>query len=319
MFADDQPKTVQVKVKAGKENITGTVALQAPAGWRIEPASSPFNLKQKDEEQLVSFKVFPVKNQSEGIMKAVAMINGQAYNKSLVTIDYNHIPTQLLYPEATAKIARLDLQKKGSQIGYLAGAGDEVPASLTQIGYQVNLLQNTELTVANLQKYDAIVLGVRAYNTDERLKFAQATMLEYVKNGGTLVVQYNVNRPLVLNEVGPYPLTISNNRVTVEEAPIRFLKPEHPILNYPNKITAKDFEGWVQERGLYFPNKWDAQYEAVLSANDPGEAPQDGGLLVAKYGKGYYIYSGYAWFRQLPAGVPGAYRLFTNLISIGKK
>jgi hypothetical protein len=173
----------------------------------------------------------------------------------------------------------------------------------------------------DLSKFDAIVVGVRAYNTEERLKFYQKKLMDYVQNGGNMVVQYQVNNQLQkLNEggLGPFPYKLSRERVTVEEAEIRFLKPEHPLLNDPNKITSRDFENWVQERGLYFSNEWDAQYEAILSANDPTEKPLDGGLLYAKHGKGNYIYTGYAFFRQLPAGVAGAYRLFANLISVGK-
>ena len=170
----------------------------------------------------------------------------------------------------------------------------------------------------NLARFDAIILGVRAFNTDDRLKYYQPRLMEYVENGGTVIVQYNTSHALVTPEIGPYPIKLSRDRVTVEEAEVRFLKPEHPVLNTPNKITQADFEGWVQERGLYFPSEWAKEYEAILSSNDPGETPKNGGLLVAKYGKGHYIYTGYSWFRQLPAGVPGAYRIFTNLISIGK-
>jgi hypothetical protein len=153
----------------------------------------------------------------------------------------------------------------------------------------------------------------------ERLRIHQPKLLEYVQNGGTLIVQYNTSGGLVTPNLGPYPLKLSRDRVTVEEAPITFLRPEHPVLNTPNTITKKDFEGWVQERGLYFPGEWSPEYQAILATNDPGEKPLEGGLLVAKYGKGHYIYTGYAWFRQLPAGVPGAYRLFTNMLSIGKR
>jgi LmbE family N-acetylglucosaminyl deacetylase len=319
VFADEKPRQVEVKVQAGQANLRGTTALQVPAGWRVEPASLPFTLKQKDEEQTLSFRVFPPSRQSEGSLKAVATLGDKTYDQSGVTIHYDHIPTQLLFPPATARVARIDLKKKGQLIGYLMGPGDEVPASLNQIGYQVEYLTDRELTPANLSRYDAVVVGVRAYNTNEALKFAQATLLDYVKNGGTIIVQYNTSNGLVTDKLGPYPFKLSRDRVSVEEAPVQLLKPDHPVLSTPNKITAKDFEGWVQERGLYFPNQWDPQYEAILSATDPGEAPMDGGLLVARYGKGYYIYTGYAFFRQLPAGVPGAFRLFTNLISIGKK
>lgn len=318
VFADGAAKSVSVRVKAGGENQNGTVQLQVPAGWRVEPALLPFTIKAKDEDQTLIFKVYPSTTQSEGILKATATINGQTYDKSLVSIQYHHIPEQILFPSATAKVARLDLQKKGNLIGYLMGAGDEVPVSLTQIGYQVALLRPETLTEANLKQYDAVVIGVRAFNTVEGLKFGQGALNEYVQKGGTVVVQYNVNSRLVTDKIGPFPLKISAGRVTVEEAPVQFLKPQHSVLNYPNKITAADFAGWVQERGLYFPSEWDDHYEAILASQDPGEAPQTGGLLVANYGKGHYIYTGYAFFRQLPAGVPGAYRLFTNLISIGK-
>ena len=319
MFADDKPKQVTVSVTAGREKLTGRISLEMPPGWRAEPASEAFSLTTREEVKSFEFQVFPPIGQSEGTLRATVLANGQTYDQSLETINYNHIPTQLLFPEATAKIARLNLKKSGERIGYLMGPGDEVPASLTQIGYQVTLLKNEDLTPANLKQYDAVVIGVRAYNTDEYLKFAQSTLLEYVKQGGTMVVQYNVSSGLVTDNLGPYPFRLSRERVTVEEAPVRLLKPDHPVLNYPNKITATDFANWVQERGLYFANSWDAQYETILSANDPGEPPLAGGLLLARYGQGYYIYTGYAFFRQLPAGVPGAYRLFTNLISVGKK
>lgn len=201
------------------------------------------------------------------------------------------------------------------------GAGDEMPACLEQIGYKVTLLgdhdfQNTE----GLRRFDAIVMGIRAYNTKEKLKFQNEKLIEYVKNGGTLVVQYNTNgRDLLLPQFGPYPLKLGRGRTTEEDTEVRVLKPEHAVLNTPNKITKKDFEGWVQERGLYFLSEWDNQYEAILSCNDVGEKKEDGGLVVAKVEKGYFIYTGYSFFRQLPAGVPGAYRLFANLLSLGKQ
>ncbi|WP_439880024.1 PIG-L family deacetylase [Pontibacter sp. MBLB2868] len=318
MFADQEPKQVQVLVKAGKVDVSGNVKLQLPKGWRSEPASVPFNLKNKGEEQEVTFMVYPPKEQQETELKAIATVNGKTYNQGLKEINYSHIPAQVLFPEAAAKIVKLDLKTRGRKIGYVMGAGDEIPASLQQIGYNVTLLHDEDMRLRNLQQYDAIIMGVRAYNTVDRLKFDQPTLMEYVKNGGNLIVQYNTNHSLVLQNVGPYPLKLSRDRVTVEEAEVRLLAPEHPVLTTPNKITKKDFEGWVQERGLYFPYEWSKEYTAILSSNDPGEPARDGGLLVAKYGKGNYIYTGYSWFRELPAGVPGAYRLFANMISLGK-
>ena len=180
------------------------------------------------------------------------------------------------------------------------GAGDKIPESLEQIGYQVDLLEDKDIRVDNLKKYDAVIIGIRAYNTNDRIKFQQPKLMEYVKNGGTVIVQYNTAHRLKTKDLGPYPFKLSRKRVSTEEAEVRILKPDHSVINYPNKITQKDFEGWVQERGLYFPNEWDDRYEAILSSNDPGEDPNDGGLLVTKYGTGHFVYSGYSWFRELP-------------------
>ena len=272
---------------------------------------------------MVTFKLFPPTNQEEGLISPiVTLADGSTYTKGATFIEYDHIPTQTVFQPEASKVVRLDIQKRGENIGYIMGAGDEIPASLEQIGYQVTELKDGEIIAGDLAKYDAIILGIRAYNTVERLKFYQPKLLEYVENGGTMIVQYNTTWRLKVDKktIAPYDMNLSRDRVTVEEAEVRMLVPDHPILTTPNKITAKDFDGWVQERGLYFANEWDKEkFTAILSANDPGEDPKDGGLLVAQHGKGYYIYSGYSWFRELPAGVPGAYRLFTNMISIGKE
>jgi len=193
-----------------------------------------------------------------------------------------------------------------------------VPASLERLGYKVEILSEDDLINNDLNRFDAIIIGIRAYNTVPDLRNSQSGLMEYVEQGGTMIVQYNTSHRLVLDDLGPYPLRLSRDRVTVEEAEINILAEDHPAMNYPNRITEKDFQGWVTERGLYFPNEWDDRYEPILSSHDPGESEKKGGLLVAKYGKGYYIYTGYSWFRQLPAGVPGAYRIFTNLVSMGK-
>jgi hypothetical protein len=195
------------------------------------------------------------------------------------------------------------------------GSGDVIPEYLQQLGYNVKLLSDDDIDTTNLNKFDAIVIGVRAYNTRDRLSVDQPKLLNYVEDGGTLVVQYNTSFNLVVDNIGPYPLTLSHDRITVEDAPVTFLNPSDPILNYPNKISQKDFEDWIQERGLYFANKWDSRYKAVLSGNDPGESPLEGGLLYSNYGKGVFIYTGYSWFREIPAGVPGAFRIFVNMIS----
>jgi LmbE family N-acetylglucosaminyl deacetylase len=319
VFGSENSKDIEVKVVAGKADISGNLTLDLPKGWKSAPASFDFYLKLKEEEKLFNFEVTPPKGQNVGEVKAKVMIDGKAYNNSIVRIDYDHIPMQTLFPESTAKIVKIDLKKRGQNVGYIKGAGDEIPASLRQVGYNVWEMNDEDITEENLAGLDALILGIRAFNTEKRLKIHQPKLMEYVNNGGTMIVQYNTSHRLVTKDVGPYPLKLSRDRVTVEEAEIRILNKKHPLMNVPNKITEKDFEGWVQERGLYFPNEWDEKYEALLSSNDPGETPKDGGLLVTQYGKGHYIYTGYSWFRELPAGVPGAYRLFTNMISLGNE
>ncbi len=318
VFGDSQAKNVDVLLKAHKAGVSGELSLELPKGWRAEPTSIPFDLGQKYQEQKVSFKVFPTKNGSEVTLKAIAKTKNGSYSKGLTVIQYDHIPSLVYFPESEAKLVRLDLQTRGKNIGYIAGAGDDVPAALQQIGYKVTMLTDDELQ-KDLSGFDAIVVGVRAYNTEERLKYAQKRLMEFVQNGGTMVVQYQTNFRMVINEIGPYPLTVSRDRVTVEEAPMTILKAEHPALNTPNKITAKDFDGWIQERGLYFANKWAPEYTPLFACNDPNEKSMEGSTLVASYGKGNYIFTSLAFFRQLPAGVPGAYRLFANLISLGKE
>jgi LmbE family N-acetylglucosaminyl deacetylase/uncharacterized protein YoxC len=331
-IADPKTQTVAVKinVKAGKPNVAGKIRLQTSAMWIASPESIDFDLKQKGEEKNIEFTVTP--NPKAALLRmapgsylntiaAVANMYGEDYNKELVSINYDHIPTQSVLLDAKAQIVNSDIQVKAKRIGYIMGAGDEVPNSLRQMGVEVKILGENDYTPENLQTFDAIVTGIRAYNMQEKLKVNHAKLMEYVQKGGTYIVQYNTANgitDLVLPEIAPYKLKLSRERVTDEKAEMRFLKPDHAVLNTPNKITAADFEDWVQERGLYYPNEWDENFEAILSANDPTEKPKNGGLLVAKYGKGHYIYTGIAFFRQFPAGVPGAYRLFANLLSVGK-
>ena len=318
VFADAQPKTVPVTLKAGRAGVVGTLALTLPPGWTSTPAAQPFALAAKDAEQTVEFRVQPGPSAAPGKaeLRAVATVDGQVYSRGIQQIIYPHIPTQTLFPEAVAPLVKLDLKRRGQNVAYLMGAGDEVPEALRQIGYNVTLLDAKDLTAANLKQYDALVMGIRAYNTVDKLKTQQPEILKYIEQGGNVVVQYVVSRGTVLPEIGPYPLTLSNDRVTVEDAPVTLSK--HPLLAAPNKITAQDFQGWVQEQGLYYPSKWDPKYQTVISSHDPGETPKESAILVADYGKGHYIYTGLSLFRELPAGVPGAYRLITNMISYGK-
>jgi hypothetical protein len=246
-------------------------------------------------------------------------IGDQIYTKELIEITYDHIPQQTILLPSESKIVRLDIQKKGESIGYIEGAGDTVPESLRQIGYNVVIINPEDINPELLSRFDAIVVGIRAYNTVDALKFKQQQLFDFVAKGGNLIVQYNTNSRLKVDELAPYELKLSRDRVTEEHSEVRFLKPEHPLLNFPNKISENDFKGWTQERGLYFPDEWGKEFTPILSLNDKGESPKDGSLLVAKYGKGHYIYTGLSFFREFPEGVSGAYRLFANMLSIGKE
>ncbi len=318
IFNSAEAKDISFMIKSSAEEpVAGDLALELPEGWRSVPASVSFELKRRDEEQIKTFKVFPSIRESSGKLKAVARVDGKTLDKALTIISYDHIPVQTLLPPADVDVVRMDLKKKGTVVAYIRGAGDQVPAALRNMGYEVWEMKDEEVTTANLKKADAVVMGVRALNTNKRIHFFMDELLEYVHDGGTLVMQYNVATDFGNDKFAPYPLKLSRDRVTEEDAVVRILKPEHPVLNTPNKITEKDFEGWIQERGLYFPNQWDANYESILSMNDHGEQPKEGSLLVAKYGKGHYVYTGLSFFRELPAGVTGAYKLFANLISLG--
>lgn len=317
IFADERPKAVQVRVLASTAAVRGEVKLQAPAGWKIEPASTPVDLKNANAEMTMTFTITPPATAAaEGELRAVVSVDGRDYSFARERINYPHIGVHVLMPPAEAKIVRGDIRKRGEQVGYIAGAGDEISPALEQLGYKVKLVDPSEITAKNLAQFDAVVLGIRAYNTQEQIVNWQPQLLEYVQAGGVVVVQYNTTAELKTKAIGPYPLEISRERVTDENADVRILAPDHLVMTTPNKITAGDFKDWVQERGLYFPNKWDANWTPILSSNDPSEKPLDGGLLVAKLGRGYFVYTGYSWFRQLPAGVPGAYRIFANMVSL---
>lgn len=316
VFGDDKPKTVQVRVTASTGAVRGDLRIEAPKGWQIQPASVPLEMRAADAESFATFTINPPPNPGEGTLRAIVKVDGQDYSFARERISYQHIGVHTLMPPAEAKIVRADIKKRGELIGYIPGAGDDIPQSLQQIGYNVKTLDGSEITAEYLKRFDAVVLGIRAYNTQDRIAAWQAELLAYVKAGGVVVAQYTTTADLKTKEIGPFLFEISRDRVTDETAEIRILAPDHPLLNSPNKISGDDFKGWVQERGLYFPNKWDANWTALLSCNDPGEKPLDGGLLVAKSGQGYFVYTGYAFFRQLPAGVPGAYRLFANMVSL---
>lgn len=318
LFAGNQSKAVAVHVRSGRDSANVQVKLQCPPGWTVVEGPQNVAFTRRGEDKTLIFHVSAAGGASEGQLSVEATVNDRAYNYNLITIKYDHIPQQSVLVPATVKASRIDVTIKVKDIGYLMGAGDDIPAALRQLGCNVILLEDKDFTTERLRAFDAIVIGIRAYNTKMGLKFQQEKLLEYTQNGGTLIVQYNNNFDLVLDKLAPFPMKLGRTRVTDENAEMRFRLPEHPVLNTPNKLTALDFEGWVQERGLYFPIEWDAAFQAPISCNDPEEKPADGAVLVANYGKGYYVYTGLSFFRELPAGVPGAYRLFANMISLGK-
>lgn len=318
VFTDTRPVHVRVLVKAFQDSCQGNVKLQLPSGLEATPEQLSYRLAHRGDEVWLDFTVrataLPIQSKAE-LIRAIADQQGKRYEAGYRLISYAHIPDITWFPPAEAKAVLLSLRTRGTRIGYIMGAGDQVPEALRQCGFQVTLLREEDVMHGKLDQYDAIVTGVRAYNTVPWLAYAQPLLLQYVYNGGTLVVQYNNNFNLVTNQLGPYPFTLSRNRVTEEDAPVKFLLPEDPLLHDPNEITAADFEGWIQERGLYFVSQADARYRKPFSMHDTGEQPLDGSTLVANYGKGKYVYTCLDFFRELPAGVPGAFRLFVNMLA----
>lgn len=267
----------------------------------------------------LAFELHPPAQPAGGSVTAQLRVGGQMIENGIREIEYPHIPIQVVFPKAELRVERADVRLLSKNIGYIMGSGDKIPEALEQLGAGVTLLGDDELTSGDLARFDAIILGIRALNTRDGVLAAEERLLSYVENGGTLVVQYNTASRRGPSEVlGPYPLTASSERVSEENAPVVLLESQHPLLESPNRISGEDFEGWVQERGLYFMTEWDERYDALLESSDSGEPPRRGGLLYARHGKGIYIFTGYSWFRQLPAGVPGAYRIFANLVSAGK-
>ncbi len=319
LFAPGSSHEVSVVVVAARANVAGELSLDAPPGWKVSPAKQPFHLAAIGEHGKFSFSVTAPPKAATAQITARAAIGGATYDNQHIEISYLHIPEQLLQPPARIKAVSLDLTVRGRKVGYIAGAGDTVADAITQMGCEVTMLNGDDLTTNRLKDFDTVVIGVRAFNVRKDLAGRMPALFAFVEAGGNLIEQYN--RPgndLKTDQLAPYSLRLSGDRVTDENAPMTFLAPDHPVLNTPNKITQADFEGWVQERGIYFPNQWDEHFTPILACNDPGESPLKGGLLVAQYGKGWFVYTGLVFFRELPAGVPGAYRLFANLISLGK-
>jgi LmbE family N-acetylglucosaminyl deacetylase len=332
-FADEKEKEIKVNVKAGKDHAKFDLKFSLPAGWKIKPhpamnvdePSNIFGIKnlemdKKGEDLSISLFVTAPSIETVAILKATAIVDGIEYSKGIKEIKYDHIPIQTWFPDAEAKLVKLDIKTKSKHIGYIPGAGDEVQQCLQQLGYEVTTLTDEKLSKENLSQFDAIVTGIRAYNTNEKLPNYKQKLMDYVSDGGNLIVQYNTNNFLsqLNGNIGPYPFKVTRDRVTDENAKVNFEIPNHPVLNIPNKITDKDFEGWIQERCIYTATDSTGKYEMPLSMADENEKPNKGSLIIAKHGKGNFIYTGLVFFRELPAGIPGAYRLFVNMIELGK-
>lgn len=318
IFNSDRSKTISVKIKAGKDNVNGKAKLELPQNWKATPAEIPFIIDKKGQEAIVVFNVTPSSEASEISIKSVIVIGDREFDKEKIDINYSHIYKQMVLKTAETKAIRVKIKTKSEKIAYIMGAGDEVPKSLLQMGYEVTIVKPEALTAEQLQDFDVVMTGIRAYNVVNALAYKQRLLLDFVQNGKTMIVQYNTLDDLVTKDMSPFPLKLSRDRVTEENAEVRFLAPNHPILNYPNKITPDDFKGWKQEQGLYYPSEWDSNFTPILSSNDQGEKPKNGALLVAKYGKGNYVYTGLSFFRELPEGVPGAFRLLANIIALGR-
>lgn len=315
IFSDDTPSEVRVRLRSFAANHSTQVDLSVPEGWSVSPKNVPVDFAQRGEEKVLTFTVTPSEGQSVGTIRPVlAYSRGEALSYS--EIAYSHIPTQSVFRESSAKVVKIDLTVDPVSIGYVQGAGDEVDVAIAQMGFDVHNLSESDFASGDLSDYASIVIGIRAYNVISWLPNYRDQLMKYVENGGNVIVQYNTaSRDLMTTELGPYPFELGRDRVTEEDAKATIIDPAHPFFNIPNKITAADFDGWVQERGLYFASDWDSHYQPLISWHDTDEPARIGGLLFTPYGKGSFSYVGISFFRQLPAGVPGAYRLLANILS----
>jgi LmbE family N-acetylglucosaminyl deacetylase len=315
IFAGEKAQKINVSLEANENNQSGVLSLELPAGWQVKPENFPFSFQEAGEVASFSFQLQPGKNATDGDLQVKAKTSEKIYTDHILKIAYDHTGMQTVLRPAKSRLVNLNIKIEPRKIGYIMGSGDDIPQSLAQLGYEIDLLSDDDLAVKNLNIYDVIICGVRAFNTREVLGHQQQRLIDFVEQGGTWIVQHNTRFGFKVDQIGPYRYDVGRDRISQEDASIQILMPEHQIFNYPNKITEKDFDGWVQERGLYFASSWKGKLYPLLSGNDTGEPAKLGGLLYAPYGKGVFIYTAYSWFRQLPAGVPGAYRIFVNILS----
>ncbi len=321
VFNGKVPQTFQVTLSAGRDKVAGRVMLESTKDFRIEPAFYDFEIEKKNTLQVKSFTIYPLTDKGKHLLKATATVGNKKYDRDMKELQYNHIPFQMVFPAAEANLVCLPDSRSKNKIAYILGPGDDVSKGISQMGYQVTEMKDVTVEKTDLSQFESIVVGIRAFNDSEILTRQLPRLFEYAEQGGTLILQYNTNSwagPLN-STIGPEPFTLTRDRVTDELAEVRMTDKSHPALNFPHTITAQDFDGWVQERGLYFGKDWSEKYQTPLSMNDPGESPTAGSLLILPHGKGYYVYTGLSFFRQIPNGVPGAFKLLANLIELGRR
>jgi len=314
IFAKDDSRDVFLTIKSySTDTADGVLSFDIPEGWEVFPASMRVRLNGFHDEKTISVKVTPPSGTDITTIGARYTVNFDDYQQSIQMIEYDHIEPQVYLTDAEMKAVRVAVKNKPLRIGYIMGSGDEVPEAMRQMGYEVVNINEENFAGLNLGEFDVIVAGIRAYNTQSWLQYRHRELMNYVQRGGKYIVQYNT-RGVTSDEFAPYPFEMSRERVTEENSEVRFLAPDHPIMNTPNKLTQEDFLGWNQERGLYFASSWGEEYTPIFGWNDLGEPSRDGGLIVADYGNGHFVYTGISFFRHLPAGVPGSYRLWSNLL-----
>ena len=318
LVVNSNSQTIEVEVISGKENLDATIYLDVPENIKYEPKYFDLSFKDLNEKKIIKFDLtLPETDSFKENIIVKAKYNDEYYERGIKEINYDHIIQQVRFPLSEIKIIKFNIKTKGKNIAYFMGSGDNIPSFLSLIGYKIDLLTLDQLSTDILSNYDALIIGIRAYNVNKKLIEKTKEIHNYVKNGGNVLVQYNTSRGIDVKDFAPYSFNISRNRTSEENSKVDIINKNHLALNYPNKILLEDFDNWVQERGLYFPINWSDDYETLISSNDSREKPNHGGILISKIGKGHYVYTSYSWFRQLPSGVSGAYKLFVNLISLG--
>ena len=307
-------KKLKLNIHSFRNNLSDKITINAPQGWEVLPKSIDVAIDKLHEEKWVELTLKPTELAKSGILKLMDSKGNQLY--SYTEIAYNHIPTQVIFSKAEINCVKLDANIKPGKIAYIKGAEDIVPEAIEQLGFEVKRFEVSDLSSLDLSQFQSVVLGIRIYNVQPELKNFEEKLFAYVKAGGNLVMQYNTASRRASGETfGPIPFELTRNRVTEEDAEVNFLEPKHPIMTTPNKLTKKDFDNWVQERGLYFAGNWHESYIPLFSWADKGEEEQKGALIVTKHGKGQFVYTGISFFRELPNGVEGAYKLFANILS----